>query len=117
MICHVPLQDTRSRDLLTLRKRATHCNHTARFGDRSHSGSGDITCLIRQVTLQDHVIKGCFEFMEGSISLYVTTVSGLMARGIVTVEIKYLCVALRDHVFKRLFKQPFLSFAITPCQV
>ena len=34
------------------------------------------------VTLQDHVIKGSCEFMKGSSSLYVTTLSGLLAIGI-----------------------------------
>ena len=35
----------------------------------------------------DHVIKGSCEFMEGSSSLYITTLPGLVAKGIVVMEI------------------------------
>ena len=35
-----------------------------------------------------HKIKRTFDFMEGSSLLYVTTLPGLMAIGIVVVEIK-----------------------------
>ena len=37
----------------------------------------------------DHMIKGSCDFMEGSFSLYVTTLSGVVAIGIMVVEIKY----------------------------
>ena len=36
----------------------------------------------------DHVIKGSCDFMEGSSSLYKTTLPGLVAIGIVAVETK-----------------------------
>ena len=65
--------------------------------------------LICYATLQDHMVKGSSEFMEGSSSLYVTTLSCLVAIGIVVVELCYLFVlcliyhvAPHDHVFKGL---------------
>ena len=36
--------------------------------------------LICHVTLQDHVIKGSTDFMEGSSSLNVTSLPGLVAK-------------------------------------
>ena len=37
----------------------------------------------------DRMIKGSCDFMEGSFSLYVTTLSGVVAIGIMVVEKKY----------------------------
>ena len=39
------------------------------------------------MNLQDHVIKRSYDFMEGSSSLYLTTLSRLLAIVIVVVEI------------------------------
>ena len=49
-------------------------------------GSVDITHLICHTTLQDHVSKSS-DFMEGSSSLNVTTLPGLVAIGIAVAEI------------------------------
>ena len=43
--------------------------------------------LICHVALQDHVIKGCFDFMEGNFSLYVTALPRLVSTSIVVMEI------------------------------
>ena len=61
----------------------------------------EITHLICHVNLQDHVIKGSCDFMEGNSSLCVTVLSNLVAVNIVAVEIKHVChVTLPDHVIK-----------------
>ena len=48
-------------------------HHFAKVDGYRACGSRDITYLIFHVTLQDHVIKGSCDFMEGSSSLYATT--------------------------------------------
>lgn len=45
----------------------------------------DMTDLIFYVILQDHVIEGLCDFVEGSSSLYILTLSSLVVRGIVVV--------------------------------
>ena len=62
-------------------------NHPVTFAGHSYCGSGDITYIICRVSLQDHAIKVLSDFMEGSSSLYVTTLLGLVVIGIVVVEI------------------------------
>ena len=47
----------------------------------------DMIYLICQVSLEDHAIKGSSDIMEGSSTLYVTTLPGWVARGIAEVEI------------------------------
>ena len=52
------------------------------------------------------MIKGSCDFMERSPSLYLTTISGLVAIDIVVLEIKMFLiynVTLHDHVFKGLY--------------
>ena len=73
-----------------------------KFGSHSDCGSRDITYLICQLTLEDHNIKGSSDFIEGSFSLNVTTLPGLVALGIVVVEKMILIydMTLHDHVFK-----------------
>ena len=61
---------------------------SAKFGVRKLYGSGDMSYLIFDMTLQDHVIKGLFGLKSGSSSFRVTTLSSLLAKAIVAVEIK-----------------------------
>ena len=44
------------------------CNPSAKFGGRSHCGSGDLTYLIYHLTLQDYGFKGLCDFMGRSFS-------------------------------------------------
>ena len=57
------------------------------FGGHSNCGSGDKTYLIYHATMEDYVIKESCDFMEGSSSLYVTTLPDMVAIDIVVVEI------------------------------
>ena len=57
------------------------------FGGRSYCSSEDIMKLIGHVTLQDHVIKGPCDFMEGSSPLYIPKLQSLVAMRIVVVDI------------------------------
>ena len=53
--------------------------------------------------MQNHVIKGSSDFMEGSPSLSVTTLLGLATIVILLVEMFLIYnVASRDHIFKGL---------------
>ena len=54
------------------------------------------------VILQDQVIKRSCDFMEGSSSLHVTTLPGLVVIGILVVEICFYHVTSRDYTFKGL---------------
>ena len=65
------------------------CNHPASFSGQCHCGNGDIMYSVCHVTLKNYVIKGSYDFMEGSSSSHVATLPGLVAIGIVIVEIKY----------------------------
>ena len=65
------------------------CNHPALFSGQSHCGNRDIMYSVCHVTLKNYVIKGSYDFMEGSSSSHVATLPGLVAIGIVIVEIKY----------------------------
>ena len=40
--------------------------HLAEFGECRHCGSKDIMIFVFDVTLQEHVIKGSFDFMGRS---------------------------------------------------
>ena len=91
-------------------------NHPAKFGGQRHCGSGDIfliyhitshmtTCskgwveaphvshhfaefnLRFLINLQDHVIKGSCDFVQGTSSLYTPTLPNLVAAGFVVEEI------------------------------
>ena len=42
--------------------------HPAKVGGHSHSGSGVISSLVCHVILQDHVVKGSCDFMDGNPS-------------------------------------------------
>ena len=44
------------------------CYHPAKFGGRSHSGSGIIMNLVCHIILQDNVTKESCDFMGGSPS-------------------------------------------------
>ena len=71
-------------------------NQHAKFGSHSHYVNGDIAYLLCHVNLQDHMIKGSSDFMEGGSSLYVTTLLDLVAIRNQAVEI---CFNLsRPHV-------------------
>ena len=39
-------------------------HHPVKFSGHRHCGSGDIRIFVCHVTLQDHVIKGPFDFIE-----------------------------------------------------
>lgn len=66
-------------------------NHDlAKFDGYRPSGSGDIIDLIFHVLFQNDVIKVPCEFMEGSSSLYIPTLSGLAFISIMVVDIKIL---------------------------
>ena len=58
------------------------------FGGNLLSASGDIKYSICHVTSQNYVIEGSSNFMSGSSSWYVTTLTRLVAIGIVLVQIK-----------------------------
>ena len=74
-------------------------HHLAKFDGHRLCCSRDITGLILHVTLQDHVINGLYEFMEGSFSLYISTLPNLVATGIVLVDMILVChVISQDHV-------------------
>ena len=62
-------------------------HHLAMFGGHWSSASEDIKFLIRNVTLQDHMIQGSSNFMSVSSSWYIITLPDLMAIGIVVVDI------------------------------
>ena len=76
-------------------------NHPATFGEHSHCDSGDLTYLICHVTLQDYVIKGSCDFMEGSSTFYGTTLPSLVATRILLVKICFLIYFMTSRdVFK-----------------
>ena len=47
--------------------------HTAEFCGHRPCGSSDTATKIVYIILQDHVIKGSGDFMEGNSSLYIPT--------------------------------------------
>ena len=51
------------------------------------------------MTLQDHVIKGSGDFMEGKSSLYIPTLPKLIVIDIELMDMSLFCyVILQDHV-------------------
>ena len=58
----------------------------AKFCDHSPCGSSDTAAKIVYVTLQDHVIKGSGDFMEGNASLYIPTLPKLIAIDVVLMD-------------------------------
>ena len=62
------------------------CHHSSKFGAHRGCESGDIMVLVCDMILQDHVIKGSCDFMDGR-PWQVTTLPRLVAIGIVVVEI------------------------------
>ena len=62
---------------------------------------------------RNHVIKGSSDFMKGTYSFNIATISGLVAIDTVVVEIMLLIyhLASRDHVFKGLCNFARRSFS------
>ena len=54
-------------------------HHFTMFGGNCSSGSGVIRHLVSHVTSKEHVIEGSCNFISGSSSLYVTTLSSMVA--------------------------------------
>ena len=54
-------------------------HHFAKFSCDRSCGSSDTAFKIVYVTLQDHMIQGSSDFMEGNSSLYITTLAKLIA--------------------------------------
>ena len=81
---------TSTRGFVTWWVEASHSKlPLAKFGDHRHFCSRDITDLMFQVTLEDRLINGLYEFMEGISSLYVPTPSGLVTTDIAVVDISW----------------------------
>ena len=57
------------------------------YSNSPFCGIRDITDLICNVSLQDHVFKGSWDLMKESSSLYITTLASPVAVVIVVVEI------------------------------
>ena len=62
-------------------------HHLAKFGGYRRCGSRDITDLLFHVAFQDPVIKGTWDLMEGSYSLYIPTLPKLVAIDILVLHI------------------------------
>ena len=60
--------------------------HPAIFGGHWSSASGDMKYSIGHMTSKNNVIEGSCNFMSESSSFYATTLSSLVAIGIVIVE-------------------------------
>ena len=61
----------------------------AKFSGHRPCGGGDLTYLIFHTALKNPVIKRFCNLMEESYSLYLTTLSGLVAIGTVVEEISF----------------------------
>ena len=59
------------------------------FSGHRPCGGGDLTYLIFHTALKNPVIKRFCNLMEESYSLYLTTLSGLVAIGTVVEEISF----------------------------
>ena len=66
------------------------------FDGQWSSADGDIKNLTFYVTLQNHVIEASSNFMNGSSSRYITTISNLVAIGIVE---EGFHLTLPPHIF------------------
>ena len=64
------------------------CYHPDKSCDHKHYDSGDIRFLICQVTSRECMFKLLCEFVDGSSSQRVTTLSCSVAIGLVQVETK-----------------------------
>ena len=62
-------------------------HHFAKFGGHRLCGGSDTTAKIIYKTLQDHMIKGYGDFVEGNSSLYFPTLPKLVAIDIVLIDI------------------------------
>ena len=62
--------------------------HDAWFGVSGSSTNGNVMHAIYPVTSKDYLIDGSCEFIDGSSSQYVTTLTSFVAIGIVIAEIK-----------------------------
>ena len=62
-------------------------NHPAKFDGHMSCGSRYTTDIIFHAALQDHVIKGLWQFMERIFSFYIPTLLNLVATGIAVVDI------------------------------
>ena len=62
-------------------------HHFAKFSGHRPRGSSDAADKIFYITLQDHAIKGFGYFMKGNFSLYISTMSKLIALDIVLIDI------------------------------
>ena len=63
-------------------------HHFAKFRGHRPCGSSDTAAKIFYVTLQDYMIKGSADFMEGNSSLYIPTQPILMVIDIVLMNIQ-----------------------------
>ena len=70
----------------------------AMFIGQRPCGSRDITDLICHVKLQDHLIKGSYDFMEGSSLLYVTIMPSFVTVAIVVV-VEICCNGLVSYSY------------------
>lgn len=77
-------------------------DHIAKFHGHGACSNWDIKYLICHVALQDYVIKGSSDFMEGSSSLHITTLSHLVAIDILVMEICFLIIT-GPHMLKGLW--------------
>ena len=62
-------------------------HHFAKFSGHKPCGYSDITTEIVHMTLQDHLIKGSGNFMEGNSSLYIPTLPKSIAIDIVLIDV------------------------------
>ena len=74
---------------MTLSVEAPHSTPPSlvKFGGNRSCGSRDIADLIFHMSLQNHVTKGHCDFMERGFSLYIPTLTCLVALNIVVVDI------------------------------
>ena len=103
LICHLTACGM---SLLYAWKHVIVAHHLAKFDGHRPCGRRNMY-LICHVPLQDHVIKGSCDFMEGHSSLYVITLPNLVAIVAVVVEIQHnlIChVTLKNHVIKGFFE-------------
>ena len=87
LICHMFSNDHVFKGLPDLKGKPIIVSHQiATFTSRRPGGGSYIIYLICRVTFQYHLINGSLNFMDGSYSLCLTTMPGLMTIVIVVVE-------------------------------
>ena len=89
LICLVTAQNKRATWFYG-RKFSIVSHFPAKFGGLRNCCIGDLTVLVFHVILKDHVIKWLCDFMEGDLSLHVTTLPSLVAMSIALVEMYFL---------------------------